>query len=256
MACTCVSDLMNDLPFQVTDLGRMAYLPALEIQRATHQRVLEHRAPATILLVEHDPVITVSRRRTAADHVRADAARLAALGIEVQPTDRGGDVTYHGPGQLVAYPILNLHELNLNISRYMRLLEQAAIDTAAAFGVTAGRDPGYIGVWVSPEPAGGDMNGEDKNGDAASFTAPGRKRKLCALGVRVSRGVTMHGLAFNVAPDLSHFHTIVPCGLPDRGVTSLAEILGPAAPAMPAVKAALIEKLARQIQNVHAESHI
>jgi lipoate-protein ligase B len=243
--------LMIDLPFQLTDLGRMAYLPALEIQRATHQRVLDHRAPATVLLVEHDPVITVSRRRAAAGHVLADAARLAALGIEVQPTDRGGDVTYHGPGQLVAYPILHLHEFNLNISRYMRLLEQAAIDAAGAFGVAAERDPGFTGVWVSPQPGEG-----DRNGDAASFKAPGRKRKLCAMGVRVSRGVTMHGLAFNVAPDMSHFSTIVPCGLPDRGVTSLAEILGPAAPAMPAVKAALIAALARQMQNCHAESHI
>jgi lipoate-protein ligase B len=220
---------VNDPPFQVTDLGRIAYAPALEIQRATHHRLADGIGPPMVLLVEHDPVITVSRRRSAAGHILADPGKLASLGIDVQPTDRGGDVTYHGPGQLVAYPILSLHDLGLNISRYMRLLEQAAIDTAAAFGVTACREAGFTGAWVAA-------------------TAPGLpQRKLCAMGVRVSRGVTMHGLAFNVAPDLSHFQTIVPCGLADRSVTSFAELLGESVPAMPAVKAALIESLTRQI---------
>jgi lipoyl(octanoyl) transferase len=221
---------MNPPPFQVTDLGRMAYPQALEVQRATHRRVLDGLCPPTVLLVEHDPVITVSRRRGAAGHVLADAPHLAQLGIAVQPTDRGGDVTYHGPGQLVAYPILNLHNLGLSIGSYMRLLEQVAIDTAAAFGVTACRDAGFTGAWV---------------------TGPGLPpRKLCALGVRVSRGVTMHGLAFNVTTDLSHYRTIVPCGLPDRGVTSLADLLGASVPAMAVVKQTLVAALARQIGNL------
>jgi lipoyl(octanoyl) transferase len=188
-----------------------------------------------VLLVEHDPVITVSRRQSAAGHVIASAKMLAGMGIEVQPTDRGGDVTYHGPGQLVAYPILNLRDLGLNISRYMRLLEQVAIDTAGAFGVAAVRDAGFTGAWV-----------------AASMGLSGVPRKVCALGVRVSHGVTMHGLAFNVAPDLSHFQTIVPCGLADRGVTSLKELLGAKAPEMAEVKRVLVRAMAREVEGLMA----
>lgn len=216
---------------RVTDLGRLAYLPALEFQRATHQRVLEQLDPPTILLVEHDPVITVSQRADAPRHLLADAARLARLGIEVQPTDRGGDITYHGPGQLVVYPILPLAAYGLNLSRYMRLLEQAVIDAAAKWGVAALREPGATGVWARP------TNPPD-----------GPTAKLCALGVRIRRNITMHGLALNVSTDLSHFDTIVPCGLAGRGVTSLQRLLGDDAPSMPTAKRDLVAALVEQLR--------
>jgi lipoyl(octanoyl) transferase len=245
-----------ELPFSVIDLGQMAYAAALEAQRRAHQGVVDGTRGPTLFLVEHDPVITVSRRRSAPGHVLADRARLAELGIDVRPTDRGGDVTYHGPGQLVVYPILRLRDLRLTISGYMRLLEQVAIDTAGAFGVEAFRVPGMTGVWVAPRPAVSGLTPRATHGDeppalqgatGAAFTAPA-PAKLCALGVRISRGVTMHGLAFNVTTDLAHFQTIVPCGLADRGVASLAELLGRNVPPMRAVKGVLVEAMARQVR--------
>src|SRR5690606_32437192 len=140
---------LSDQPvLRVIDLGRLAYAPALEVQRRINQAVIDGHEPPALLLVEHDPVITISHRRGAADHQLASPDRRAALGIDVQETDRGGDVTYHGPGQLVAYPILQLGPLGLNLGRYMRLLEQVVIDTLAVFGVEGLREPGATGVWV------------------------------------------------------------------------------------------------------------
>ncbi len=208
----------------VRNLGRMAYAPALDIQRQAHQQVLDGADPA-LLLVEHDPVITVSRRRDAERHVLLSRDALAARGIDVQSTDRGGDVTYHGPGQLVAYPILRLADYGLNVGRYMRLLEQVVIDTVAAFGIEAHRDRCAVGVWLN---------------DA----------KLCAMGVRVKRNVTMHGLALNVDPDLSHFQTIVPCGLVQRKVTSMRQVLAPSCPDMIAVKQALADTMRRHLDKL------
>jgi lipoyl(octanoyl) transferase len=216
----------------------MAYVPALEIQRQTHEQVRQELTPPTLLLVEHDPVITVTRRPGVTEHLVSTPPTLAALGIEVQPTDRGGDVTYHGPGQLVAYPILRLNPLGLNVGRYMRLLEQVVIDTVAAFGVTGLREPGHTGVWVDSMFQVSSFKFQVEQVSTASTAAPAAK--LCALGVRVSRGVTLHGLALNVSTNLDHFKTIVPCGLAGRDVTSLQQILGPAAPTLPQVKAALI----------------
>jgi lipoyl(octanoyl) transferase len=207
---------------RVEDLGRLGYVAALRRQREVLQGVLEGTGPATLLLVEHDPVITVSQRRSAPGHLLASAEELAELGIDVQPTDRGGDVTYHGPGQLVAYPILRLEPLGLNIGRYMRLLEQVVIDTVSAFGVRGLRREGFAGVWA----------GSREGGPAA---------KLCAMGVRVRRNVTMHGLALNVCPNLKHFGTIVPCGMADCRATSLRELLGDDTPSMQAVKDRLVK---------------
>lgn len=207
------------VPLNVLDLGRLAYAPALEIQRQIHERVLAG-GPATLILVEHEPVITVSQRRESARHLLAGPQRLAQLGIDVQPTDRGGDITYHGPGQLVVYPILRLGDYHLNLSRYMRMLEQVVIDTAGAFGVAAHREAGATGVWVGVEVAA----------------------KICALGVRIRRNTTLHGLALNVSTDLSHFDTIVPCGLAGRGVTSLQALLKDRTPAMEAVKRELTSR--------------
>jgi len=216
----------------VEDLGRASYADAYELQTRRRDEVLarrmEERAPAgVLLLVEHDPpVITVSRRAGAGRHVLATPETLADAGVEVQPTDRGGDVTYHGPGQLVAYPILDLNRLGLNLHAYMRLLEDAVIAVCRGFGVEAGRDaesPPATGVWV-----GG--------------------RKIAAMGVRVRKWVTMHGLALNVSTDLSHFDLIVPCGLAGREVTSLKRELGEA-PAMGGVKAALAARLTERVRD-------
>ena len=245
------------VPLEVVDLGTMAYAAALAEQHAAHAAVLAG-GPPRVLLVEHTPVITVSQRRAAASHLVADAATLARLGIEVQPTDRGGDITYHGPGQLVAYPILKLNAFGLSLGGYMRLLEQAIIDTAVAWGVEGQRAEGMTGVWV--EGGGSRVAGL---GSCASTAPAGSARpstpdprppalarpiaKLAALGVRVRRNVTLHGLALNVTTDLSHFATIVPCGLVGRPVTSLAQLLGDRCPSMAAVKAELVRQLQRQL---------
>ncbi|MEX0774222.1 MAG: lipoyl(octanoyl) transferase [Phycisphaeraceae bacterium] len=240
---------------QVLDLGRMAYAAALETQRQRHAEVLAGAARPTLLLVEHDPVITLGQRRGVGAHLLASRDHLATLGIDVQETDRGGDITYHGPGQLVAYPILRLSDLGFNVGRYMRWLEEVVIQTVAAWGVTGVRVAGHTGVWVEgnvgfriadfgfAEPsrpssqtrmAGlGSTKSEIRNPKSEIL-------KLCAMGVRVRRNVTLHGLALNVRPDLSHFATIVPCGLADRGVTSLHQLLGEHCPTMEQVKAQLV----------------
>jgi lipoyl(octanoyl) transferase len=210
----------------VVDLGRLAYEPALALQRERLSEVVAGRdgdGPMFLLLVEHDPpVITVSRRQGARRHLVATPEQIAAAGVELCETDRGGDITYHGPGQLVAYPILDLNRLHLRLHSYMRMLEQIVIDTLARFGVDGHRDPEATGVWVKP-------------------TAGGADRKIAAMGVRVSRWVSMHGLAMNVSTNLDHFDLIVPCGLAGRGVTSLQAERGKAAPSMDEAKAQLVD---------------
>ena len=214
--------------WDVVDLGRLSYLPALERQRERNAAVAAGTAGPVLLLVEHDPVVTVSRRPAARDHVKLSEAELAARGIALEPTDRGGDVTYHGPGQLVAYPIVRLRDLRppLQLTDYLRGLETAVIRTLAAFGVVGTTECGATGVWVGTGPAAA---------------------KVCAMGVRLRRGVAMHGLALNVDPDLSHFATIDPCGLGNRPVTSLRRLLGAGCPAMDAVKAELVAALGRTL---------
>ncbi|GIK17900.1 MAG: lipoyl(octanoyl) transferase LipB [Leptolyngbya sp. PLA2] len=228
---------------RVIDLGRMGYREAYEVQRAHLEEVLASREAGEpeagrLLLVEHDPVITVSGRRGAEGHVLASADALRAAGVAVEATDRGGDVTYHGPGQLVAYPILDLNALRLRLHEHVRLLESAAIGVCARFGVRAHREPGATGVWVAgPEGEGGGERGS---------------AKVCAIGVRVRRWVSMHGLAINVTTDLSHFDLIVPCGLAGRAVTSLERELGAACPSMEQVKAVLAEEMRRGVQGERA----
>ena len=217
---------------QVKDLGRMSYACALELQRAAHAEVVAARAnrgQMQLLLVEHDPqVITVSRRPDAAKNVLVSPQRLAQLGVECVETDRGGDVTWHGPGQLVAYPILDLERMGLRIHGYMRLLEETVIEVLADMGVAAHRDAKATGVWVRAKDQPGDL-------------------KICAMGVRVSRWVCMHGLALNVNPDLAAFNLIVPCGLTERGVTSMRECIGEKCPSMEHVKAKLAQKLSQAV---------
>jgi len=153
-----------------------------------------------LLLVEHDPVYTIGRRGTT-DHLLVGPDVLRAAGASVYRVDRGGDITYHGPGQLVGYPIVDLKPDRCDVHRYVRDLEDVLIRTAASYGVDAGRVDGLTGVWV----------GRDK---------------LAAIGVRISRWITSHGFALNVTTDLAYFDLIVPCGIADRGVTSLARLLG------------------------------
>ena len=187
----------------------------------------------TVYLLEHDPpVITMTRRPGVETHLLATPEMLAERGVTLLETDRGGDITYHGPGQLVAYPILDLNALCLRVHPYMRLLEDVVIRTLACFGVTAGREEGATGVWVVSE--------------------DGTARKIAALGVRLSRWCSMHGLAINVDPDLSHFDLIVPCGLAGRQVTSLRRELGDACPGMDEVKGTLIEEFRKALEPIQA----
>jgi lipoyl(octanoyl) transferase len=180
-------------------LGRVAYRPAFELQQIVAQLRAEKKLPDTLLLLEHDHVYTLGRRAPE-EEILLDPEALAARGIAVEQTDRGGRVTYHGPGQLVGYPIISLGGTG-DLVGYVRALERAMIAVAADADVEAGTVEGITGVWV---------------GD----------RKLGAIGIHVSRGITTHGFAINVNTDLSMFNGIVPCGFVDRGVTSLAEQLG------------------------------
>lgn len=221
------------MALEVIDLGRMGYHSAWDEQRRHHAEVLAARESGSsdvgrVLLVEHDPVITVTKRPGAIGHLLASPELLARNGVEFVETDRGGDITYHGPGQLVAYPIIDLNRARLRLHDYMRLLEQAVIDTIAGYEITGERDSEATGVWV-------------KRGEGATAD------KICAMGVRVSRWITMHGLALNVTTDLDHFKLIVPCGLAGRGVTSLSAQLGKACPKMDTVKRDLVSSLSRLV---------
>jgi lipoyl(octanoyl) transferase len=186
----------------VRRLGRIGYADGVERQKALVQARQAGEIDDTLLFVEHPPVITLGvKTRGNLANVRADADALAAQGIEIHDSGRGGDVTFHGPGQLVGYPIVDLKPDRQDVHRYVRDLEEVLIRTAAGFGIEAGRIKGLSGAWV---------------GD----------RKLAAIGVRISRWVTSHGFALNVTTDLSGFNLIVPCGITDRGVTSLSALLG------------------------------
>jgi lipoyl(octanoyl) transferase len=204
----------------VERLGSVPYQPAWELQDELAQQRRERRIGDRLLLLEHFPVYTIGRGGDEAN-LLASRDRLREIGAEFVRIDRGGDITFHGPGQLVAYPILELHD-PLDLRRYVRALEGAVIDTAARFGVAAGRVPDLIGVWVE------------------------ERRKLAAIGVRVKRGVTTHGLALNVNTDLRWFDEMIPCGIRDREVTSLARELGHRVE-MDAVEAALATDLARHL---------
>lgn len=248
------------MPLPVIDLGRMEYAAAYEVQCAHHAEVLAAReagevrvggaaAGGRILLVEHDPpVITISRRPDARAHLVATPELLSRQGVTVAETDRGGDITYHGPGQLVVYPIIDLNAFGLRLHDYMRLLEQAVIDALARFGVRGERDPGATGVWVG----GGGMSdvgsGSSKRStpDPAPETRnpePAPMSKVCAMGVRIRKWVSLHGLALNVTTNLDHFGLIVPCGLTGRPVTSLRELLGDSCPTMDEAKAVVAASL-------------
>lgn len=238
---------------QVADLGKISYADAYAEQRRLQQAIIDGRGDeggllGHLLLLEHEPaVITVSKRPEAAQHLLATPELLAGQGIEVARTDRGGDITYHGPGQLVAYVILDLNRLKLNLRSYMRWLEQIVIDTLAEYDLAGERDDCAAGVWVQktvPDTVSGSAGGKTVPDTVSGGPDCGgaATAKICAMGVRVSRWVSMHGLALNVAPNLDHFQLIVPCGLAGRAVTSMQQQLGDACPPLEAVKAALSEQ--------------
>ncbi len=214
----------------------MRYARAHELQERLQKARIEGEIGDTMLLLEHDPVITLGRGADGR-HVLVDEAERAELGVDLHETGRGGDVTYHGPGQLVAYPILDLSPERRDVRKYVRDLAEVMIRVAASYGIGAGVIPGdplYIGVWVdesSPhdwdERAARVMLGllkDDEDDDLMGHTRAPLLAKLGAIGVRLSRWVTMHGFALNVRTDLGGFSRIVPCGISKVGVTSLERL--------------------------------
>lgn len=180
----------------------MPYADALDMQRGLVEDRRAGRVPDLLLLLQHPPVLTVGVKGDGGrSNVLASAEVLASRGVSVHETGRGGDVTYHGPGQIVGYPVMDLRPDRCDVHRYVRDLEEVMIRVARRYGIGAGRIPGLTGTWVGAE-------------------------KLGAIGVRISRWITSHGFAFNVSTNLDDFSLIVPCGIADKGVTSLERLLG------------------------------
>ncbi len=198
--------------------GYVPYADAYARQLERRAAVERGEAGAALFVLEHAPVLTLGRN-TRREHLLCPAEQLEGLGIGLHEADRGGDVTYHGPGQLTAYPILNLSEWRLSIRWYLRTLEQVIIDTLAAYGLEGERLEGFTGVWV-----GG--------------------AKVAQVGVGVHNWVTFHGVAINADPDMAHFATIVPCGIADKPVASMAQLLGEA-PDMGVFRKAFVEHFLR-----------
>ena len=188
--------MSNQGNIKVIDLGYMDYQSTWDLQKGYHKKVLNGDTTDTLLLVEHESVYTLGKNANE-NHLLQSAPEDA----KIFHIERGGDITYHGPGQLVGYPILDLHRYNTSISWYMRRLEQVIIDTLNEYGIKAGVKEGLTGVWVGDE-------------------------KIGAQGVRISRWVTMHGFALNVNTDLDYYSGIIPCGIFEYGVTSMEKIVG------------------------------
>lgn len=211
---------MNTVLFK--DLGNIEYGTAWQMQESMMQEGLaikaaryntttpiiaaEDKTSHHLLFCTHPHVLTLGKSGVM-ENVLLNDERLKALGISFYKTNRGGDITYHGPGQIVGYPILDLECFFTDLGRYMRSLEEVIIRTLAAYGIVAGRLKGATGVWLDAE-------------------VPGKERKICAMGVRCSRWITIHGFALNVNTDLSYFGYIVPCGISDKAVTSMQQELG------------------------------
>lgn len=192
-------------PLEIRRLGVVPYADGICLQEELVERRRAGEIPDQLLLLQHPHVLTVGvKKEDGRSHILATGDRLAELGVEVHETGRGGDVTYHGPGQVVGYPILDLRPDRCDVHHYVRDIEEVMIRVTADFGVTAGRVAGLTGVWVGPE----------------------KPEKIGAIGVRIARWVTCHGFAYNVNVDLEYFNLIVPCGIQNRGVTSLQKRLG------------------------------
>ena len=204
---------------RIIDLGTLNYTNAWREQERVHAEVLAGSEEA-ILLVEHTPVITFGRRaEDSAKHLVASRESLQQLNVDLVESDRGGDITFHGPGQLVAYPIVRLADHRLSVGAYVKSLEHAVMQTLSHFGIESHLDPGAIGVWTE-------------------------RGKICALGVRIKRGVSMHGIALNVTTDLNWFNLIVPCGITGKSVTSMRQILQDRVPSMDEVKGIIVSRIA------------
>ena len=180
----------------ILDLGRMSYNSAWDIQKEYHKKVVSGKEPDTLIIVEHEPVYTLGKNANDSHLLQSASEEIQVFRIE-----RGGDITFHGPGQIVVYPILDLNRFVKSVSWYMRTLEKIIIDTLSDFEIKAELKDGLTGVWVGDE-------------------------KIGAQGVRISRWVTMHGLALNVNTDLRYFDGIIPCGIFDYGVTSMEKLMG------------------------------
>lgn len=210
-----MTDGTGTLPLTVRDVGRMAYDEALDLQYRLVEQRRDERIGDTLILVEHPPVITMGRKAEDSDII-APLPVLEKAGVTIHRITRGGEATYHGPGQIVGYAIINLYNHQRKLRLFVERMEEVFIRLLDRYyGIAAGRDDEHRGVWV---------------GD----------RKITAIGIAVTRAITMHGFAFNVAPDLSHFDWIVPCGIRDKGVTSLGRELGEQ-PDMETVKAQVVE---------------
>lgn len=194
----------NSQPCLLVNLGLIAYAEAWELQRQLAAARKCDAIPNVLLLCEHPHVITLGRNGKS-DHLRASDRLLRQMNVQFHATDRGGDITYHGPGQVVGYPILDLSAIRRDVVWYVRQLEGAMIRATADFGIAAARKAGMTGVWVE---------------------SPAGEEKLAAIGVHISRWVTSHGFAYNVATDLRYFDLIVPCGIADKRPTSLERVLG------------------------------
>lgn len=206
-------------PIPAVDWGRTPYAEALQRQLDLVRQRHDQRIPDTLVLTEHPPVYTIGARKDAPQHLLWSTAQLQQQGIEVVQTNRGGDITYHGPGQIVGYPVLDLRPRHRDLHRYLRDLEEVLLRTVTAFGLSPARRQGKTGIWI-------------------------KDRKIAAIGVAVKSWITYHGFALNVQPDLAHFEGIVPCGITDGSVTSLArECKDP--PAIESVKSRLILEFRR-----------
>ena len=205
----------------VEDLGTVGYAEAAELQRRLAERRRAGEISDTLLLLEHPHVFTLGRS------ARREHLLALPLEVELHTTNRGGDITYHGPGQLVGYPILDLGAIRKDVVWYVRSLEGALIAALAEFGIAAGRRTGFTGVWVG-------------------------ERKIAAIGVHISRWVTSHGFALNVDPDLRYFQFIVPCGIHGSGVTSIAQVLGAQVLGAPPTMQAVKQVVAREFQRQYA----
>ncbi len=188
------------MKFDLVYLGRRSYSEALELQLERQKRMIAGHAQSALFLVEHEPVLTLGASFHE-ENLHLSREEYKELGIQIEPTGRGGDVTYHGPGQLVAYPVFDLKEFGKDLHKWLRDLEEVFLQAVAEFGIEGRRFPPHTGVWVGEE-------------------------KVAAIGVKVSKWVSIHGVALNCNNDLSPFETIIPCGIKGYGVTSLSKIAG------------------------------
>jgi|TARA_B100001079_G_scaffold235656_1_gene217651 lipoate-protein ligase B len=197
--------------YNILDLGKSHYNDAWELQKRLQSQRISGQIDDQLLLVEHFPVYTLGKN-TPKEHLLTKESD----NISIIQTDRGGDITFHGPGQLVGYPILDLNQYKRSISWYMRELEQLIIDVLKEYDINAGRKKGLTGVWV-------------------------KGKKIAALGVRISKWVTMHGFSLNINPDLKYYQGIIPCGITEYGVTSMADLLNDDVPNMSEIKDTLVK---------------